>query len=171
MQVVLLRHGIAGSRDERRWPDDSSRPLTSRGRERTAQAAAGLTRLVAITRILSSPLVRAHQSAEILREAADLSRPIETSTPLSPGGSTAELLKRLRALRANECVALVGHEPDLGRLAAALCFKAAGATLPLKKAGACIIDFIGHPERGAGRLLAFLPPRMLRRRTRRRVNS
>lgn len=164
MRVVLFRHGIAGNRDPRRWPNDALRPLTSRGRERTEQAARGLKRLYAPTRILASPLLRATQTAEILRSACGLTREIELVPALAPGGGYRDVLTRLNALKANEIVALVGHEPDLGKLAGVLVFGAPNGNLPLKKAGACIVDFVGHPDSGAGKIVALLPPRLLRRR-------
>src|SRR4029078_1637243 len=114
MRVVLFRHVIAGTRDPRRWPNDALRPLTARGRERTEQAARGLKRIFAPTPILSRPLLRATQHAEILRSACGLSREIETVPALAPGGGYRDVLTRLNALKANEVVALVGHEPDLG---------------------------------------------------------
>ena len=171
MRVVLFRHGIAGSRDARRWPNDALRPLTARGRERTEQAARGLKRLFPVTRILTSPLLRATQTAEILRTTYSLTRAIEEVASLAPIGSHREILARLRALRPSEHVALVGHEPDLGKLAAVLVFGAPNGNLPIKKAGACVVDFVGHPEPGTGKIVAFLPPRLLRRRSRTRTPS
>ena len=69
MRIVLFRHGPAGRRDDRRWPDDGLRPLTPRGKERTEQAARGLARALALTRIVTSPLVRATQSADVTANA------------------------------------------------------------------------------------------------------
>ncbi len=169
MRVVLFRHGIAGDRDPRRWPNDALRPLTTRGRERTEAAARGLKRLFPLTRILSSPLLRATQTAEILRAAYGMTREIEVVPALAPVGSHREIITRLRALRPGENVALIGHEPDLGKLAAVFVFGAPNGNLPLKKAGACVVDFVGHPEAGTGKIVALLPPRMLRRRARSEV--
>ena len=67
----------------------------------------------------------------------------------------------LRVVR-GETVALVGHEPDLGKLAGTLVFGAPSA-LPLKKAGACAIQFEGAARPGAGRMVWLLTPRLLRR--------
>ena len=165
MRIVLFRHGPAGRRDDRRWPDDGQRPLTPRGIERTEQAARGLTRALGLTRIVTSPLVRATQSAEILREVAELKRECETLDALAPGGSYHEVVAHLKTLKASETVALVGHEPDIGKLAAVLIFAAPARSLPLKKAGVCVIDFVSTVNPGEGRLVAFLPPRFLRRRS------
>src|SRR5215831_7003605 len=122
MRIVLFRHGPAGSRDPRRWPDDGQRPLSPRGIERTEQAARGLVRIMPLHRIVTSPLLRAAQSAELLRKAVDSKREVEV-------------------------------------------LDAPARSLPLKKAGVCVIDFVGGPTPGDGKLVAFLPPRFLRRRS------
>jgi len=118
-----------------------------------------------LNRIVTSPLLRATQSADLLRKAADLKREVEALDALAPGGSYHEIVARLKEFKAGETIALVGHEPDLGKLAAVLLFAAPARSLPLKKAGVCVIDFIGGPTPGEGRLVAFLPPRLLRRRS------
>ena len=164
MRVYLLRHGPAGSRDASRWPDDSERPLSPRGRERTERAALGLARLETDpTLILTSPLVRAEQTAKVLRSAFDREVPIEILEALSPGGSYRAIVQRLAEASANDSIVLVGHEPDLGKLAGVLVFGAPASSLPLKKAGACSIVFSAEVKPGAGRLHWFIMPRVLRR--------
>jgi len=165
MRIVLFRHGPAGSRDPRRWPDDGQRPLSPRGIERTEQAARGLVRIMPLHRIVTSPLLRAAQSAELLRKAVDSKREVEVLDALAPGGSYHEIVTGLKEFKASETIVLVGHEPDLGKLAAVLIFAAPARSLPLKKAGVCVIDFVGGPTPGDGKLVAFLPPRFLRRRS------
>lgn len=164
MRITLFRHGLAGSHDASRWPDDDLRPLTPRGSERTAAAARGLARLAGRpAAVLSSPLTRAMQTAKLLKEALEWDEPIETLEALRPGGSYREVVERLRKFAASDSVFLVGHEPDLGKLAGTLVFGAPSSSLPLKKAGACVVHFDGRPEPGHGRLHLFLPPKVLRR--------
>ena len=164
MRVILFRHGPAGRRDPARWPDDAVRPLTRRGIERTEAAASGLARfLTDDALVLTSPLERAHATAEILRDTAELEAPLETLEALMPGGSYRAVLARLATAGSASCLVLVGHEPELGKLAGMLLFGAPARSLPLKKSGACIIEFTGELAAGAGRLHAFLPPRLLRR--------
>jgi phosphohistidine phosphatase len=166
MRVVLFRHGPAGKRDPERWPDDALRPLTSRGIGRTRDAAAGVVRLErGLSRILTSPLQRAAETAEILAEVCEAKVPIETFEALAAGRSFRAILQRLAAIPAEETVALVGHEPDLGKLAGVLLI-GAPAALPLKKAGACAVAFEGPVAPGDGRLEWFLPPGALRRHVR-----
>jgi len=163
MRLILFRHGPAGSADAARWPDDRERPLSTRGAERTHVAALGLGEMEReITRILTSPLRRALETGAILREALDLEAEIEVHADLSPGGSARRLLESFAECTDEAAVVLVGHEPDLGKLAGTLLF-GAPAHLPLKKAGACAIAFEGPPQAGEGQIQWFLPPRALRR--------
>jgi phosphohistidine phosphatase len=163
MRVILFRHGPAGSPDASRWPDDAERPLTSRGEERTQEAARGLARIEpGISRVFASPYRRATQTARLLCAALPGDPPLEELGFLTPGGSARGLLQHLAELDSGETVALVGHEPSLGKLAGTLIL-GAPAALPLKKAGACAVDFSGPPRGGEGRLRWFLPPKALRR--------
>lgn len=131
-ELLLLRHGIA----QERAPalEDDARVLTPQGRRRSEQA---LERLVAIglhcDHLISSPLVRAHQTAE-LALAAGLAERLEISAALAPGGRPEPLLRG-----AWNCLGLVGHEPDLSALATALCGAPAGS-LRLRKAGVVLLE-------------------------------
>ena len=162
MRVIMFRHGPAGQRDAKRWPDDGLRPLTSRGEQRTQQAARGLARLEPDVRLIAtSPLTRALQTAHVLEQVFGDAE-METLDALRPAGSYREAVQFLAARRADDVVALVGHEPDLGKLAGVLVF-GAPAAIPLKKAGACSIEFEAVAKVGEGRLCWMLPPRFLRR--------
>ncbi len=170
MRVILFRHAPAEARDPDRWPDDDDRPLTDRGVQRARRAARGLVRMErSITRVLSSPAARAFATAEILALELGGDMVCEELDPLAPGGGWRETLKRLTHESPESVVAIVGHEPDLGKLAGVLLFGAPTA-MPLKKAGACAID-LERPAPGAGRLRWWLPPRALRALARRRRAS
>lgn len=133
-ELLLLRHGIA----EERSPDrpDFARALTRRGVERTR---AVLARLVALDlvcdQLLTSPLRRAHQTAE-LAVAAGLAPGLRVAEALAPGGDALPLLQQAAGVGR---LALVGHEPDLGDLAARLIGAPAGA-LVLRKAGVALLQ-------------------------------
>ena len=159
MLVIIFRHGPAGTRDASLWPDDALRPLSPRGEERTRQAARGLKRLERdIGLILTSPLHRAEGTARIVADVLGLTR-VERLDSLAPGGSFRKLIESIPRVDRG-AVVLVGHEPDLGRLIGELI---GSIPLPLKKAGACAIDFDDRIEPGAGTLKWFATPRLLRR--------
>ena len=163
MHIILFRHGPAGDRDPGRWPDDRLRPLTSRGESRTRHAARGLLRLEGEVHIvLTSPLLRCLRSAEILASEAGLSHSPEALDALAPRSSWRDVILRLGEASPESNVVLVGHEPDLGKLAGVLLFGAPKA-LALKKAGGCSIGFDAPVSPGAGLLRWFLPPRTLKR--------
>jgi phosphohistidine phosphatase len=160
-ELYLIRHGIAAERGPQ-YPDDTKRPLTTQGIARLRREADGLVQLdVQFDVVLTSPLVRAKQTADIISSALPGRPNVVTAEALSPGGSHAsvidELAKHVRRTR----IALVGHEPDLGELAARLI----GAKKPieLKKGSVCRIDVQSLPPAGAGRLRWLLTPRMLRK--------
>lgn len=162
MRIILFRHGPAASRDTERWPDDALRPLTGQGAKRTAQAARGLARIErGIGLVATSPFVRADETARILAGACGLEG-AETTDALVPGRSFRQALEWLDSHRDAGDIVLVGHEPDLGKLAGTLVF-GAPAWLPLKKAGACAIEIDGDLQPGTGRLVWFMQPKMLRR--------
>ena len=164
MRVYLFRHGHAGQRDSSRWPNDDLRPLSTRGVERTREAAEGLARFERETAVIwSSPLTRAIQTARILGESLDQPASLDETDALAPGMPPDAVTGRLAKLREVEAVFLVGHEPGLGELAGYLLFGRGDAPLPLKKAGACALVFEGPVKAGSARLKAFLPPRVLRR--------
>lgn len=158
-ELYLVRHAIAAERGPE-WPDDRKRPLTARGIERFREVVAGLARLrVALDHVYTSPLVRAAQTADLL--AAGLGgAPVTILDPLAPGHEPAATLAGLAKIARRPRLALVGHEPDLGALAAHLI--AAAGSLPFKKGGVCRIDLDGLPLRRPGTLIWFLPPRVLR---------
>ena len=161
MKIILFRHGPAAQRDATNWPDDSRRPLTTVGEQRTRTAARGLCRAEgAPDTILTSPYERAEATARILAEAADTKR-VKLLDELEPNGSFRRIIEYLGKLQANAQVVLVGHEPDLGKLAGMLII-GAPAGIPLKKAGACVVEFVGPVRPGEGALKGFYPPRVLR---------
>jgi phosphohistidine phosphatase len=171
MRLVLLRHGPAGTRDPLAWPNDRDRPLTEKGLPRTQRACEGIASLEpAIAVVLASPLRRCLQTAECLREVTGPDVHLRYTETLAPGGTWSDVIAELEALHETSTAVLVGHEPDLGKLAGVLLF-GAPAALPLRKAGACSIEFDNHCAAGKGRLRWFLPPRALRRLARQRSKA
>ena len=159
-ELYLVRHGIAADRGKA-WPDDSQRPLTPKGIKHMRKVIKGLDDLdVKLDLILTSPLVRARETADLLRHGLGKDAPVDETTRLAPGGRPADVVELLRKHRKSGRIALVGHEPDLGQLAAFLI--GARAPLVFKKGGVCRIDFEKLPPTPPGVLQWFALPDMLR---------
>ena len=159
-ELFLVRHGIAAARGSE-WPDDTKRPLTERGVSRFKEEVKGLRRLdVEIDEIFTSPLIRARQTAELLAAGLEGKPPVKLLDALAPGHTSAAVLTQLAKAAKRRRVALVGHEPDLGELAAHLI--GAGRALAFKKGGVCRIDVGILTSRRAGSLVWFVTPSLLR---------
>jgi phosphohistidine phosphatase len=162
MDLLIVRHAIAFDRDAHRWPDDRKRPLTAEGAARARQAAKGLKRLVDRPQcLLTSPLTRARQTAEILTEFARW--PTARDCPsLAPGESAEAALEALRA-ESHSFIAVVGHQPGLSKLIAASVPGAPRArAFDLKKVGAALLSFDGAPRAGHAVLRWLIAPSLLR---------
>ncbi len=158
--LYLVRHAIAAERGED-WPDDDKRPLTARGVARFKESVNGLSRLdVAVDEIFTSPLVRAKQTAEILAGGLPGKPTVKVLDALSPGHAPGSILAQLARTARRRRLALVGHEPGLGELAAHLI--GAGRALTFKKGGVCRIDVESLTSRRAGSLNWFVTPKVLR---------
>src|SRR6266550_269206 len=117
-ELYLIRHGLAEGRGEA-WPDDNKRPLTEEGMTRLRKEARGLARLgVTFDLVLTSPLVRARQTAEIVAAAFDSKPHLTATDALIPGAQYAAVMAELEKHMKKSRIALVGHEPGLGELAA-----------------------------------------------------
>ena len=160
-ELYLVRHAIAAERGDD-WPDDSKRPLTANGTTRFREAVEGLVWLgVGMDEILTSPLVRARQTADLLSAGLAEHPPVKTVDELAPGHEVAEVIDALAKRVKRRRVGIVGHEPDLGDLAAALLN--APRALPFRKGAVCRIDMDGLDSSRGGVLVWFLPPKILRK--------
>jgi phosphohistidine phosphatase len=158
-QLFLIRHGVAEERGDA-WPDDAKRPLSEDGIERFQKSARGLARLdVWIDVVLTSPLVRARQTAEIVASAFDPRPSIITIESLAPGGSYASLVADLEKHGRKTRIALVGHEPGIGELGARLI--GSRHSFEFKKGAVCRIDVDEIPPVGPGDLRWFLTPKAM----------
>ncbi|MBI3048711.1 MAG: phosphohistidine phosphatase SixA [Acidobacteria bacterium] len=160
VELYLVRHAIAAERGAE-WPDDDKRPLTARGVSRFEEAVEGLRTLgVGVDEIFTSPLARARQTAELLAAGLPGGPAVRVLDALAPGHVPASVLAQLSRTARRRRIALVGHEPGLGELAAHLI--GAGRALPFKKGGVCRIDVESLTSRRPGALTWFVPPRLLR---------
>ena len=161
MRVYVIRHAPAFEHDARRWPEDRLRPLSPLGIKKFRKAAAGLERLAAVSCVLTSPFVRARETAAILTSVAGWPRAKELAA-LAPGHPPREVLAAIRD-QAVPTLALVGHEPALSELIATS-LGGAGARIPLelKKGGAACLEFSSAVREGRARLEWLITPKALR---------
>ena len=164
MTLLIIRHGIAMDRDEfaKTCPDDGLRPLTKEGRKKMRQAAAGLKSIIkAIDVLVSSPLTRAVETAEIVGEVFRVKA--SERAELVPSRRPAGLLEWLRRQPTDATVAIVGHEPHLGLCASWLLTGLEESHVEFKKGGVCRIDFPDKVAAGHGVLRWHLAPAHLRK--------
>lgn len=163
MNLYLLRHGIAGARGDSRYSDDSQRPLTPEGRRKMRRIAAGLRALdLECDVLLSSPYVRARQTAEIAAAALRVADKLQWVDELAPDGDACRLIGLLQDKHAAaENVLLVGHEPYLGNLIGVLLAGQASLPVGLKKGGLCLLSVAALAVGPCAALEWLLTPRQL----------
>ncbi len=163
MRVIFLRHGIAHDRADPQCPADPERALTEEGRKKAKKACKGLFVVgCRPTRVVTSPYVRARQTAELALETFDLSKDkIVVTEALLPEAAPYALFHALFAfVHSDEEVVCVGHAPHLDR---ALALSITGDRVPvtsLKKAGAALLELDDLP-RPHGELSWLMPPKVL----------
>jgi phosphohistidine phosphatase len=163
MDLYLFRHGDAVERGAPGFEVDDERPLSDAGRSRMERIALGLRALgIAVEAILSSPLPRATQSAEIVADALGVRNVFETTPHLAPDGDPKKLIDAiLKRHGAASAILLVGHEPFLSRLASELVAGSPNLAIRLKKGGLARITAnpLGHGR--CAELRGLLTPRHL----------
>jgi phosphohistidine phosphatase len=160
-ELYLIRHGVAAERGDA-YPDDTKRPLTSEGIQKLRKEGKALVELdVTFDVILTSPLVRARQTAETLASAFRNAPPIIHVQALAPGGTHNAIIDELSKQHRRHQIAIVGHEPGIGELAARL--MGLRRQLEFKKGAICRIDVAALPPAGPGQLRWLLSPRILRK--------
>ena len=161
MHLLLCRHANAGTRDSSQWPDDRDRPLTDKGRKVQADVSRFLRkRDLAPSLVLTSPWVRAVQTAEILVEVARVGQPPVPCEPLADDPDLIRLQDYVGDQPSGAIVAMVGHSPWMEELAALLLGgSSAGIRIDFPKSGVLGID-LARLEPGAGELRFFLRPKM-----------
>jgi phosphohistidine phosphatase len=149
MRLYFLRHGAAD------WPDwkgpDDERPLTKAGRKEMHEVGEFFaTRKVKVDSVLTSPLPRAEQTADIIAE--HLKVVVRQERLLTPGFRADDLARILRK-HPEEALMLVGHEPDFSKVIKSL----TGGEIKLSKAGLALVDY----SKKEGKLLWLLPPKLI----------
>ena len=160
MRLLVVRHAIAVAQGTP-GVADQDRPLTPEGEAKFQEAARGLARILdAPVALLTSPWLRARQTAAIAADAWDAPQP--KLTPALASGSFDEQARVLDEFPRDATVAIFGHEPWVSELVARLVGTRASDRLTFKKGGAALVE-IDSAAPAHGRLIWFLPPRLLRR--------
>jgi phosphohistidine phosphatase len=157
MHVYFLRHGQAVGRAE--WKgNDSARPLTEAGVEALRREAEAIKRLgLGLEVIVTSPYLRAAQTAEIVAEHLDMRGRLMRDKRLAPGFGVRKLGEILGENEMAGAVMLVGHEPDLSETVAEL---VGGGRMTFKKGALARVDLPDHSVR-RGELIWLIPPTAL----------
>ena len=164
MEIILIRHAKAESRDANTWPDDDVRPLTAEGRAEQRAATRAMKKMgIKFDFLVTSPLLRARETTDIMAKGYRWAEPPQVAEEMGHGYSPGAVVKLLAKFPPNAVVALVGHEPDLSDLTAALVTKDGRLNIAVKKSGVVGIEFDGAAEAGKGTLLFHLKPGHLRK--------
>jgi phosphohistidine phosphatase len=163
MQLYIVRHGIAIDREDPKSPPDPERFLTEEGIDKTKEVARGVARLgVSPDLLISSPYVRAMQTAEIFAAALDYPKPkIRRTDLLLPGGEATLFYKELAKDKQSATVFCFGHAPQLDDLIATG-LGSKHHVCALKKAGIAMLELkrISPPS---GLLVCLATPKLLRK--------
>jgi phosphohistidine phosphatase len=162
VNLYIMRH--AEAEDEVESGGDEARPLTARGRERISDAAGGLRALgLRFDAIVTSPLLRAAETAELVANEYSNNPPPQVLPALSPDISAREALAALAPFGRYGSVLAVGHEPQLSKLVAVLLASNGAVAIRFRK-GACVaLDLPKAIEPGAAELRWMLTQRQLRK--------
>jgi phosphohistidine phosphatase len=145
MELYFLRHGLAGQFGDPKYKDDSQRPLTAQGRKKMRRAAAGMQALgLKFDAILSSPYLRARQTAEIVAQGYKIkNKAIHYTENLLAPASIEELLREIHArFPRSKNVLSVGHEPHLTEMISSLLKSKKPLDIDFKKGGLCCLSVI-----------------------------
>lgn len=164
LNLYLLRHGVAVDRDPHSFPDDARRPLTLKGEDRVRLVGDAMQALeLSFDGIISSPFLRARQTAEIVASALGLGRHLHFREELMPGGDPKALIRFINRMQpAPENLLLVGHEPYLSELLSMLISGQPDAAIDLKKNGLAKLEVAERLKYGRCATLNWLlTPRQL----------
>jgi len=165
MELYIVRHALAEPLGKGNEFSDEKRALTDDGRKRMREVVKGLKKLgVELDLILTSPLTRAIETAEILAGSKGINRnEIKQTLSLAPGAPSEQLCAEIKSQGPAESIAIVGHQPDLGNLISRLVQNAEGVvSVELKKGSICCINLTETIPSLRGDLMWLLTPRQLR---------
>lgn len=140
MKIYLVRHGIAEEPDGSSVQGDSQRPLTDKGRDKINKIARALKTLdVKPDLILSSPFVRAEQTATILAKEFACKKRLKFSDLLVPTGKAEDIIAEIKQNCMVDELVIVSHEPCLSLLISTLVAGRPELAVNIKKGGVCCL--------------------------------
>jgi phosphohistidine phosphatase len=163
MELYIVRHGIAIDREDPKCPPDPERFLTEEGKEKTRQVAKGVAEVASVPDlILTSPYLRALQTAEIFADAMEYSKnKIRRSDLLLPGAEPLQLFRELAKDKDLSSVFIFGHAPHLDDiLATSIATKHHISSL--KKAGVAFVE-LKRLVPPSGQLIWLGTPKLFRK--------
>ena len=163
MMLYIQRHATAEEISS--GGDDGARRLTDRSKEKMRGAAAGMRAMgLKFDAILTSPLARATETAELVAAAYENTPPPQVMPALATGVTATDALAALRAFAKHDDVMIVGHEPQLSAVASIVLAGASDIVhLKLKTGGCIAIDLPARFDRGGGELRWMLTHRQMRK--------
>jgi len=164
MNLYILRHGIAVEPGTPGYEKDSDRPLIPKGRRQLKQIAGAMKRMdLRFDLVVSSPLLRAEQTAEIITGSLKLEARSRISDALKPDGNPITLVRQLNELNpVPEAALLVGHQPNLSRLISLLTAGDTDLVVDLKKGGLCKLEAASLQPGRCAMLTWLLTPKQMR---------
>ena len=164
MRLYIVRHAIASPHGTPGVKDDD-RALTEEGVQKMRAAGAGLRALDYVPEaILSSPLLRARQTAELLLEIFGKGIEFKATPSLAPSGSRQDLYREIALYdKKLKSLMLVGHQPSLGEIAGEIAWGSTDHYVELRKGGTCAIDLESVRGIPKGKLVSLLTPSILRK--------
>lgn len=166
MELIIIRHAVAEEREEfkKKGLEDHFRPLTLKGRKKMQKVCVELRDHVKeLDLIVSSPLTRARQTAEIISQIYFETKVVE-APELVPHSPPQAFLKWMRTqVRHAKRIAIVGHEPHLSSFASYMLTGKTESFIDLKKSGiiALELESFAHAEAAGAQLLYSIPPKFL----------
>jgi phosphohistidine phosphatase len=162
MKLYFVRHGIAAPKEV--LQADEERSLTPERRAKTRRVAKSLHNLeITPDLILTSPLARARQTAEILREELGIKKDLKVSDSLKPGHSWAGLVHEIKSCGHLKELIVVGHQPSMGETISELLSGEKSLKIQLKKAGVCCVEVRGNFSSKSTTLLWLVTPKILKK--------
>jgi phosphohistidine phosphatase len=162
MDLFILRHGEAGKRSASRG-NDSNRPLTAVGEKEITEIAKAFKKIgIKFDAILTSPLKRAQQTADLVASQIKAQKKMRQLQELSPEGSKSDLYHTLSSFKEGTSILVVGHNPYLSEMISEVVTDGKYGRIDIKKGGIARIRVTNATPKFKGELRWLLTPRLLK---------